>query len=1359
MVIAADQFVHLHLHTHYSLLDGGNRIDRLIARVKELGMSAVAVTDHGNLHGATEFYTAAKDAGIKPILGIEAYVAPGDRTDRQYTGVQDGGHHLVLLAENETGWRNLIKLSSDAFINGFYYKPRMDKTTLERWSDGIIAINGHLGSSLAGHLLEFAGSDNPKHYRDALEEARWHVNTFGRNAAGEPCFFVELQRHDTPEQESINPHLIRLARELDAPLVCDNDAHYLLEDDHDAHDTLCCISTGKLKTDDKRLQYSKQLYVKSAAQMAALFDGYEGTAGGEAVANTQRIAQRCNVELDFTANHAPVVMVERTVAAVTASQECEAASADAPVGSTRWFTTFCSTYNLLPFDETKDEHLTADELAGQCDQALRDLAEAGLIWRYGTSGITDDHRARLDRELRIIADKRISAYFLIVWDFVNYARSQGIPASARGSGVGTMVGYALGLSNACPLRYGLLFERFTDPDRADYPDIDIDMCQVGRQQVIDYVRQKYGHVAQIITFGTLKARAAIRDVGRVLNVPLADVDKLCKLVGDGLGMTLDDALNREPELRKTYDENPLHRETLDTARRLEGLARHAGIHAAGVVMATQPLDNIVPLYRPPGTDQIVTQWDGPTCEKVGLLKMDFLGLKNLSAIERTKRLIRESLDEQTVWDTVNSVKTNEPCEVANGIDKIGNRESGIANQLDPLDLDRLSFDDQTVLDLFRRGETANVFQFESGGMRNVLLGMKPDAIEDLIAANALYRPGPMELIPDYNNRKHGLKPAPTVHPIVDKHTADTHGIMVYQEQVMQIVHELGDIPLGTAYSLIKAISKKKKDVIDAMRPRFLDGAESQGLSRNDAEQLFDLIVKFGGYGFNKSHSTGYAIIAYQTAYLKTYFPVQYMAAVMTYDSVSTDKVVAAIDECRRVRLPSGDRGINVRPPDINESGVAFSVVFDDDEPRDANHGHIRFGLSAVKGVGDKAIHAIIDARTRTDEQTGEQTDEPANELHGAAAHEPFMSLHDFCERVSLTAVNRATIEALIKCGAFDSVHGIDQRASMVEALDGAIQAGQRAQADRAAGQMILFHADASESVSGAAVPAATLPAITPWSESDTLKHEKSVLGFYLSSHPLDAYRDVIDQFAGATIAAITGLAADSPVVIPGMITHVRITVTRAKKEKMAILTIEDLTGPIEAVVFPPAYATYFPHLEVDRIVFLKGKVGRRREEPCIVVDQVIPIEKACEELTEQVRIILRAKNGAAGQVTHGNGTENSMASDLQKLRTLLNQQHATRGNGNGASNSTAQVLIEVHEAGQVATLRVNNLRIAVDSTLPQRIAAMLNDRTECCQLRGPPGVNPRARQHNASVSQPETLPVDKASSDGDVKMCASIDRY
>lgn len=1200
-------FAHLHLHSEYSLLDGGNRIDKLVARVAELGMKACAVTDHGNLFGAVAFYEACKGAGVKPILGVEAYVTPPGkpRTDRTYTGGGEGGFHLVLLAENLAGWRNLMLLCSEAYLTGFYYKPRIDRELLAAHNEGLIAINGHLGSEIGDHLLTFHRSQDARSWEAAVESARWHAGIFGPNVQGQPRFFVEMQHH-VPEQNAINPHLIRLARELGLPLVCDNDAHFLRAEDHDAHDTLICISTGKLKSDDQRMRYTPELYVKSPDQMRALFEPY-ADAGREALANAASIGERCNVELPLGVSHAPMVRVslrapEGVSPPMGARRGNDAWSTaqlprhDEPrfkSDLTAWYKAYCACFEVIPFSmpagaDEKERKALLDQATGECDTAMRMLSQAGLIWRYGahwrTSPQGDEVKARLERELKILADKNISAYFLIVWDFVNWGRQREIPANARGSGVGTMVGYVLGLSNACPVRFGLLFERFTDPDRSEFPDIDIDLCQDGRSQVINYVRTKYGHVAQIITFGTLKARAAVRDVGRVLDIPLPEVDKIAKLIPETLGITIEDALKEEPDLRKLADSDPRIARLLDNARSIEGQARHASVHAAGVIVATQPLHTIVPLYRQPGSadTDVVTQWDGPTCEKMGLLKMDFLGLRTLSIIERCRTLVREAFTDEQVWAGVGRTPPGTPDE----------------NAVHPLDLDRLTYDDQKVFELFRRGETTGIFQFESGGMRRLLVEMKPDRLEDLIAANALFRPGPMDLIPDYNRRKHGQDRVPCVHPIVDEFTRETYGVMVYQEQVMQIVHGLGGIKLRDAYTLIKNISKKKHDKIEKERPKFIDGAVAKGLSREGADELFELILKFAGYGFNKSHSTGYAIVAYQTAYLKTYFPNQYMAAFLTFES-GANKVsdwIPYLEDCRRTRIidPVTGKdvrvGVEVRPPDVNRSRAAFGVVFDTDEPRTSAHGHVRFGLKAIKGVGDKAIEQVIAERD---------------------AAGPFTGLFDFCERMPTGVVTRPMLDALIRCGAFDSVHTRAARSALVATIDAALAAAQKHAADKAAGQIALFGGEPAGGGASIDRREAPLAKATPWTEPETLAHEKDVLGFFVSSHPLDRWKHWASAFVTCSIAGVKDLPQDARVVLAAMVQSVRPIVVRNGRsagQKMAILTIEDSSGSLDAVLFTDNYARHQDLTKADTVVFVLGRVDLSRGEAQVVVDRLAPIE-------------------------------------------------------------------------------------------------------------------------------------------------------
>ena len=1206
-------------------------------------MDSVAITDHGNLFGSFEFYTKAVAAKVKPILGIEAYVAVGDRKDRKPTGIRDGGFHLVILAENNVGWKNLVKLSSDSFLNGFYYKPRMDRETLEKWSDGLIAINGHLGSSIAYHLCNYVDSKDDSHWQLALDEANWHAKTFSPNSNGEPRFFIEVPRHGVEEQEAINPYLVKLANELRLPIVCDNDAHFLEECDWDAHDTLCCISMQKNKSDADRLTYSKELYVKSPSQMVELFQDLP-----EAIENSAMIASRCNVSLDSNNNHAPVVRV-------TGPDSYEPyVEGDL----TEWFKEHCQRFTLHPYDSQVHIDISTMDLKDDCDKALLCLCEAGLIWRYGVGGVTDEIRTRLDRELGILAEKNISAYFLIVWDFVDWARQHSIPAYARGSGVGTMVGYVLGLSNACPVKYGLLFERFTDPDRSEYPDIDIDICQDGRGDVIDFVRKKYGHVAQIITFGRLKARASIKDVARVHGLSVGDGQRLANLIPSELNITIDDALRKNEDFRSAYDGSEEVRSVVDTAKQLENHARHVGVHAAGVVIATEPLENIIPLCRATGTAEIVTQWDGPTCERVGLLKMDFLGLRTLSTIELCKKLISGCLEDNKIWAAVN-------------------REVNVGAH--PLDLDRIDLEDQRVLDLFRRGDTAGIFQFESSGMRRLLKNLKPTRLEDLIAANALFRPGPMDLIETFCSRKNGLEKVPKVHDIVDEFTKETHGIMVYQEQVMQIVHALGDIPLREAYTLIKAIGKKNHRVINANRPKFVDGAVEKGLDQAFANDLFDLILKFAGYGFNKSHSTGYSITAYQTAYLKTYFPVQYMAALLTYESSArkTEDWAPYISDCSRTRFPNHTAelkhvGFEVGPPDINQSESLFSVVYGKDEEKTNLAGSIRFGLGAVKGTGSAAVSSIVQERN-----SGGR----------------YKSIFDFCSRVSSRAVNRSTIEQLIKGGAFDSVHGAENRCALLSVLDKAISIGASAAKDRQSGQGGLF-GEAEQENSSETNPL-ELPKVKQWSQPEQLRCEKEVLGIHVSGHPLDEHDEHLDSWCSNRLVSLRDVGEGKEVVVGGILSSVRVHTVRNGRsagKKMAILTLQDREGHVDCVIFSEPYQQYARLLQQDSVVIVVGKIDRSRGDLQLIVQNVTSLHDASLFLSKRIELTFHqtgASDGARGQ--------------MELVSGLVKQASAAKVS---LGAKPAEVIVHIITSQHVATLR-SQQKVVVEPKLVQQIGEVI----------------------------------------------------
>jgi len=1085
--MSAKGFTHLHLHSQYSLLDGAISFGALLKRCGELGMDSVAVTDHGNLFGAIEFYTKAKAAHIKPIIGIEAYVAPGSRFERTKTSISDAAFHLVLLAENNTGYKNLLKLASIGYTEGFYYRPRIDKDVLRELNEGLICCSACLKGEVAVHIS--AGDEAA-----ARQAAESYAAIFGPER-----YFIEIQNHEGDDPQ-VRDGLIELARKMGLGLVATNDVHFLAEEDHEAHNCLCAISTGKRADDPSRLIYPSDVYLKSAEQMRALFPETP-----EACDNAAAVAERCNVELDLKSRHAP---------------------------------------RFKPEDgSSPEEYLTR-------------ICYEGAKKRYGR--VTEQVKERLDRELEVIESKGFASYFLIVWDFCRYAHEQGIPIGARGSGVGTLVGYCLGLCNVDPIRYDLLFERFMDPQRNEMPDIDIDICQVHRGQIIDYVRRKYGQVAQIITFGTMKAKAVIRDICRVLGVPLSEADRLAKLVPFSLDMTLEKALETEPELKRAYQQDEQTRKVIDIGRKLEGLARHASVHAAGVVIADEPLTDFVPLYKASGSDDLITQFEGPMVEKVGLLKIDFLGLKTLSVLDRARRLVED----------IHGVK---------------------------VDLEELDLNDRKVFKLFAAGRTKGVFQFESGGMQTMLIKMKPDRIEDLIAANALYRPGPMILIPDYIERKHGAKWS-LPHPIMTEVLQETYGIMTYQEQVMRICNRLGDIPLREAYKLIKAISKKKARIIARERERFISGCSKKGLTQQQAEQIFELIERFAGYGFNKSHSTRYAFVAYQTAYMKTHWPVEFMAALLTYEMDNTDKVVDYIAECKQM-------GIKVMPPDINESGVDFTPLYAGPEEVKAKRGVIRFGLAAVKGVGEKAVEQIIAARKKVGR---------------------FESLFHFCENVDLRAVNKQVIEALIKAGAFDKLGG--SRSQMMAGLEKAMECGASVQVDRANGQMSFFgqddHADYSQDTE-------RLPQVDPWPEAQMLAFEKEVLGFYVTSNPLSRHAEVINFYSSHNSSELNDSAEEQEIVIGGLVTKVRYNLTKSGRTagaKMAVFSLEDLQGEVEVVVFPAVLKKFKDVLAEDAVVFVKGNLDFRRERPNVLASELIGLAEVKDKLAAKVRLRLRSED-------------------------------------------------------------------------------------------------------------------------------------
>ncbi len=1076
-------FVHLHLHSQYSLLDGAIPISKLIKKCKALDMSSVAVTDHGNMFGALEFYTKAKAAGIKPIVGCEVYIAPDSRFNRQKTGIKEAAYHLILLAMSEKGYKNLIKLTSAAYTEGFYYRPRIDKELLTELNEDLICSSACISGEIARLLIK--GNE-----KGAKEAAQSYLNIFGDR------YYIEIQTHEN-DDTSARPALIDLANKMSIPLVATNDAHFLDADDYDAHNCLCCIGTGKMANDPDRMIYPRDLYVKSSQEMREVFADVP-----QACDNTLEIAKRCNVKIDTKTRHAPV---------------------------------------FVPDDGSTAEKF----LTKLCYENAKNL--------YGK--ITEEVDARIKRELEVIEGKGFSSYFLINWEVCKWAHDNHIPVGARGSGVGTIVGYCLGLCNIDPLKYDLLFERFMDPDRDEMPDIDIDMCQANRQRLIDYVKEKYGYVAQITTMGTLKAKGVIRDVCRVKNIPLPEADKLAKLIPDGLKMTIEKALKAEPELKNIYETKPEIREVIDICKKLEGLARHCSVHACGIVIAQEPLETYIPVYKATGSDDLITQFEGPYVEKAGLLKMDFLGLKTLSVLARARDLIQQ----------------------IHGIEIV---------------LDDIDIEDPKVFEIFSKGKTKGVFQFESGGMQDLLMKMKPDRLEDLIAANALYRPGPMTLIPDYIARKHGEKWT-MPHPILTEVLQETYGIMIYQEQIMRIANRLGDIPLREAYTMIKAISKKQLKVIASAKEKFIEGCQKKNLTTEQAEEIFELIERFAGYGFNKSHSTRYAFIAYQTAWLKTHYPVEFMAALLTYDGDNTEKVVDYIGECKKM-------GIEILAPDINESMVDFTPLYKDEESRKEKKGVIRFGLAAVKGVGEKAVEQIIKAR----EQVGK-----------------FETLYHFCENADTRAANKQVMEALIKAGAFDRLGG--NRAQMTAGLESAMQVGSSLQADKANGQMNFFGQMETEEQNEQ--PSHGLPNVDPWPEQQMLTFEKQVLGFYVTSNPLSKHAEIINVYSTVNSSKLEKCNQDKEVTIGGMITKIRQLVTKTGRNagsKMAVFVLEDLQGEAEVVMFPKTLAKQQEYLVEDKIVFVKGTVDCKREKPNIFADELIAIEDVTEKLAAKVNIQL-----------------------------------------------------------------------------------------------------------------------------------------
>jgi DNA polymerase III subunit alpha len=1100
-------FVHLHCHTDYSLLDGACEISQLMDLAVEQKMPAVAMTDHGNMFGAVEFYNNAKARGIHPVIGCEVYVS---QQDHKLKNDSNRYNHLVLLCENQEGYRNLIQLVSTGYLDGFYYKPRIDKDLLARHSKGLIALS----ACLRGDVNETLLADR---YEQARRMSHEYSDMFGKGN-----YFLELQDHGLEQDSRLLPLVNRLSADTGIPLVATNDSHYLRQGDARAHEIMLCIQTGKTMSDPNRMRFEQPaFYLKTREEMMTLFGEVE-----HALDRTWDIAQRCQIKIEPMKDPFPKFGV--------------------PEGHT---TDSFFEYVARQGFEKRRSRLEGLHAQGKLQHDLAVYAE------------------RLDREIKSIQEMKFSGYFLIVWDFIRFAKQRGIPVGpGRGSAAGSLVSYAMEIIDIDPVAYGLLFERFLNPERISLPDIDIDFCTRGRGEVIQYVTEKYGReqVAQIITFGTLAARAAIKDVGRVLDLSFADVDKITKLIPSmPLNIKIKDARKMEPQLDELARKDPRVKEVLEVAQRLEGMARNAGVHAAGVLIAPQPLRELVPMYKS-NKDEIVTQYDGVVLEKLSMLKMDFLGLTTLTIIDDALKLIQKYRGVKLVIDEL------------------------------PLD-DKLTY--ETV---FCKGATNGVFQFESSGMQDILRRYHPDRLDDLIALNALYRPGPMDMIDDFIACKHGKKQVTYELPAMKEILEETYGVMVYQEQVMQISNRIGGYSLGEADLLRRAMGKKKVEEMAQQREKFVDGAKAKGFAPKKAERVFDHMEKFAGYGFNKSHSAAYAYLAFITAYLKTHYPTEYMSALLTSQTGNTSNVVKYSNECRSM-------GMRVLAPDVNSSDLDFTPDGD----------AIRFGLGAIKNVGANAVESIVKTRI---------------------ADGRFGSLYEFCERVDLGAVNRRMIESLIKAGAMDGLEGT--RAQQMAVIDGAMETGARASKDRESGQSGLF-ATLMEEQPAADHP---LPKVPDWTSQAKLTAEKETLGFYITGHPLDQYMDKVKELATHTSANLESLTKNTEIALCGILTGVQ---RRRSKEgkQWASMQIEDLEGAVEAMVFSTQYERLLASLVEDQAVLVRGLVlPEENGPPKISVQDVVPLEVARINLPSVISIRVPV---------NGSGSSSSQADRAAELRRLF----------------------------------------------------------------------------------------------------------
>lgn len=1077
-------FVHLHVHSHYSLLDGAAKVQDLIHMAEEYKMPALALTDHGNLFGAMEFYQTAKKTSVKPIIGYEAYVAPVNRTkkEKQYAK----SPHITLLAKDYDGYKNLIKLASEAYLSGFYYKPRIDKDLLYEHRSGLVALSGCLASEVCKALAR-------GETKEAKEVVSYYKDVFGDD------YYIEVQKNDIEVQAKVNKGLVKLAKEFDLPLVYTNDIHYLHEEDANPHEVLLCIQTGDTMDNPNRFKFgSNTFYMKDSKQMYE-----ESQEFPNAAKNTLEIAEKVNIDIPIGDNHLP------------------------------------------PFDVPEGK---------SNEQYLRELCEKGLEDRYEI--VTSEIKDRFEMEFNVINNMGFPSYFLIVWDFINFARKNGIPVGpGRGSAAGSIIAYALGITNLDPIKYKLIFERFLNEGRQEMPDIDIDFETQRRGEVIEYVSEKYGkrQVSQIITFGTMAARAVIRDVGRALNVPLGDVDKIAKKVPTGPKITLQKALEMDPDFKKLYDSDPTAKKILDIAKRLEGLNRQPGTHAAGVIISDKDLTEYCPLYQNPKDKTIATQYSMEYMESLGLLKMDFLGLSTLSLIQKTQEIIKHF----------------------RGID---------------LDIDKIPIDSQETFDMLCRGETKGVFQLESDGMRELVKKLKPDRFEDIIALVALYRPGPLGsgMVDTYCRCKHGQEEAVYKHPVLKDILEETYGIILYQEQAMQIAKDFSGFSLVEADRLRKAMGKKKKDLMDKYRQLFIDGAKKiHNVEKELSQEIFDLIDYFSGYGFNKSHSAAYALVSYQTAYLKALYPSEFMAALMTIESQNTDKIVKYIHECETMN-------IKVFPPSINESEASFSV----------NKDGILFGLAAIKGVGEKAVDPIIEARQRV---------------------KKFNSIFHICEEVDTRLVNKQVLEALVKSGSMDCFEL--ERSQIFSVIPDALQVGGNIQKQRQSNQMTLFDFDDLEEDEETSGSTHTYKEVDPWTEKQKLQYEKETLGFFFSGHPLKKWAHYMKMLSSHQIKDLR-IDINSSILLGGMISQIRVITIKSGRNqgrKMAQVVFEDFTGSCNIICFPDLYENNMDTIQEDQILFIRGRINTRKDEPELLADEVITVEKGLEKIPASIVINIKGK--------------------------------------------------------------------------------------------------------------------------------------